>query len=143
MQDQFALVPFHTVSPIDPEHIRVDLKNPGWVQVRGTLERIEYEEIALDFIVASKEAHTWTGVCFPVRVNAFSNYAEMVQYGMLSEKKTESGWIYALTPTAIAKVYVVQAEEVIRFQSRELKKVHNESFFQFLRRMLTTKARLA
>ncbi len=114
----FQLVPCLIVIGIAPKHIRINVEHPSATQILGCLERLEWEGAALDFLQASAQAGTWTGVKFPEKVPEASDYAGMVAQGYLSELQIEGGWVYALTPLAVSQIYLVQVESIIRAQAR-------------------------
>jgi hypothetical protein len=104
-----TLVPLLSLrTEVEPWEIGADGGTSSLIAISGCLYRCEYEAVAAFFIDRSKEATQWMGIIAPEKFDEYSHYGAMVAVGLLSEHKTEDGWLYALTPLAIEQIYFNQ-----------------------------------
>ncbi len=133
--DKIVLSSVNTV--ILPQYISLNVIGPQFMALMGTLGKMEKEGVAYDFVDASRKHGQWVGFTYADRVGANTLYAQMVKEGLIVETKTDDGWTYELSHSAIETIYLAQSQYIIRQLSKSLELKNKTGFWQYVWGLMT------
>ena len=134
----YNIVPSTVKSAIKPSDIYVNRIAPEFSEMMGMLDRGEYGNAAALFVYNSQDHGQWMGFIYEGLSASGSNFAKMVELGLLTEKHMENGWLYELTPFVIEQIYLRQSKQVILSLKIAVMHAHGITFWARLRKLFTS-----